>query len=257
MNMYERFRLDGKVAVVTGGGRGIGRGIALALADCGADVVVVARRLHEVEAVAREVEERGKRGLGLSADVMDFDAIPKVLDQVVGEFGQLDIMVNNAGGNLDRKSYSLPDISLEKFDEQLALNMKTKWWGSQQAAKRMPDGGRIINIISIAAHKPTPGFGVYAAANMGMISMTRTLAVELAPRGITVNCIAPGLIVTEMLVETMNISEEQAHSAFAPTIPLGRTGTPEDCGAAAVFFASPAAEWTTGQFIDVAGGQPN
>lgn len=257
MNMYERFRLDGKVAVVTGGGRGIGRGIALALADCGADVVVVARRGHEVEAVAKEIEERGTRGLGLSADVMDFNAIPKVLDRVVAEFGRLDIMVNNAGGNLDRKMYALPDISLEKFDEQLALNMKTKWWGSQQAAKRMDNGGRIINIISIAAHKPAPGFGVYAAANMGMISLCRTLAVELAAQGITVNCIAPGLIVTEMLVETMNISEEEAHTAFGPTIPLGRTGTPEDCAAAAVFFASPAAEWTTGQFIDVAGGQPN
>ena len=256
MNMLERFRLDGKVAVVTGGGRGIGRGIALALADCGADVVVVARRLHEVDAVAGEVEERGRRGLGLSANVMDFESMPKVLDRVVGEFGGLDIMVNNAGGNLDRKSYSLPDISLEKFDEQLALNMKTKWWGSQQAAKRMENGGRIINIISIAAHKPTPGFGVYSAANMGMISMTRTLAVELAPRGITVNCIAPGVIVTEMLVETMRITEEDARTAFAQQIPLGRTGTPEDCAAAAVFFASPAAEWTTGQFIDVAGGQP-
>ncbi len=257
MNMHERFRLDGKVAVVTGGGRGIGRGIALALADCGADVAVVARRGHEVQAVAQEIEERGTRGLGLSADVMDFDAIPRVLDQVVDELGRLDIMVNNAGGNLDRKMYSLPDISLEKFDEQLALNMKTKWWGSQQAAKRMRDGGRIINIISIAAHKPTPGFGVYSAANMGMISLTRTLAVELAPKGITVNCIAPGVIVTEMLVETMKISEAEAHSALGPTIPLGRTGTPEDCAAAAVFFASPAAEWTTGQFLDVAGGQPN
>ena len=256
MNMHERFRLDGKVAVVTGGGRGIGRGIALGLADCGADVALVARRLHEVEAVAGEIEERGRRGLGLSADVMDFESIPKVLDRVVDEFGGLDIMVNNAGGNLDRKMYSLPEISLAKFDEQLALNMKTKWWGSQQAAKRMENGGRIINIISIAAHRPAPGFGVYSAANMGMISMTRTLAVELAPKGITVNCIAPGVIVTEMLVETMKISEEQAIAAMAPQIPLGRTGTPEDCAAAAVFFASPAAEWTTGQFIDVAGGQP-
>jgi 7-alpha-hydroxysteroid dehydrogenase len=254
MNMHDKFRLDGQVAVVTGGGRGIGRGIALALADCGADVAVVARRQADVDEVAEEIRERGRRGLGISADVMDFTAIPGVLDRVVEEFGRLDIMVNNAGGNLDRKTYSLPDIPIEKFDEQLTLNMKTKWWGAQQAAKRMENGGRIINIISVAAHRAAPGFGVYSAANMGMISMTRTLAVELAPKRITVNCIAPGIIVTDMLKETMHISEEEAHQTFDTQIPLGRTGTPEDCAAAAVFFASPAAEWTTGQFLDVAGG---
>ena len=257
MGLYEEFRLDGKVAVVTGGGRGIGRGIALGLADCGADVVVIARRQDDVDAVAEEIKSRGVRGLGISADVMDWDQIPAALDRVVDEFGGLDIMVNNAGGNLDRKMWSLPEISIEKFDEQLSLNMKTKFWGSQQAAKRMNDGGRIINIISIAAHKPSPGFGVYSAANLGMISMTRTLAVELAPRGITVNCLAPGVIVTDMLVETMKMDEDQAKELFNAQIPLGRTGTPEDCAAAAVFFASPAARWITGQFIDVAGGQPN
>lgn len=256
MTLYDQFRLDGKTAVVTGGGRGIGRGIALGLAECGADVVVIARRQADVDAVAQEIAERGQRGLGLSADVMDWDQIPAALDKVVAEFGGLDIMVNNAGGNLDRKTYALPDMPIDKFDEQLHLNMKTKFWGSQQAAKRMNDGGRIINIISIAAHKPSPGFGVYSAANMGMISMTRTLAVELAPRGITVNCLAPGVVVTDMLVETMNISEAEAKAAFNKLIPLGRTGTPEDCAAAAVFFASPAAAWITGQFIDVAGGQP-
>ena len=257
MGLYENFRLDGKVAVVTGGGRGIGRGIALGLADCGADVAVIARRQADVDEVAKEIEQRGQRGLGISADVLNWKDIPAALDRVVEEFGHLDIMVNNAGGNLDRKTYALPDISIDKFDEQLNLNMKSKFWGSQQAAKRMGDGGRIINIISIAAHKPSPGFGVYSAANMGMISMTRTLAVELAPRGITVNCLAPGIIVTDMLVETMNIDEQAAKDMFAAQIPLGRTGTPEDCAAAAVFFASPAAQWITGQFIDVAGGQPN
>ncbi|MEM1434166.1 MAG: glucose 1-dehydrogenase [Pseudomonadota bacterium] len=256
MTLYEKFRLDGKVAVVTGGGRGIGRGIALGLADCGADVAVLARRQADVDAVAKEIEDRGQRALAITADVLDFTSVPKALDQVVETFGHLDIMVNNAGGNLDRKMHALPDISLEKFDEQLAFNMKTKWWGAQQAAKRMRDGGRIISIISIAAHRPSPGFGVYSAANMGMISMTRTLAVELAPRQITVNCIAPGTIVTEMLRETLHVDDEQAEATFGPAIPLGRTGTPEDCAAAAVFFASPAAAWTTGQFLDVAGGQP-
>lgn len=254
--MHERFRLDGQVAVVTGGGRGIGRGIALALAECGADVAVFARRQADVDAVAEEIRALGRKSVGLSVDVMDYPSVPEALDRVVEELGRLDIMVNNAGGNLDRKTWSLADIDIDKFDEQLALNMKTKFWGGQQAAQRMTDGGRIINIISIAAHKPSPGFGVYSAANLGMISMTRTMAVELAPKKITVNCIAPGVVVTDMLKETMHVTDEQAHEIFDNTIPLGRTGTPEDCAAAAVFFASPAAEWITGQFIDVAGGQP-
>ncbi|MDA0338373.1 MAG: glucose 1-dehydrogenase [Proteobacteria bacterium] len=255
MNMHKQFRLDGQVAVVTGGGRGIGKGIALAFADCGANVVVTARRAADVADVAKEIEERGVRGMGISADVMDFDSMPKVLDQVVAEFGRLDIMVNNAGGNLDRKMYPLPEISLEKWDEQIDLNMKTKFWGSQQAAKRMTSGGRIINIISVAAHSASPGFGAYSSANNGMIAFTRTMAVELAPKKITVNTIAPGIIVTDMLKETLGMGEDDAQAMAAQASPLGRGGHPSDCGAAAVFFASPAAEWITGQFLDVAGGR--
>lgn len=255
MGMHEKFRLDGKVAVVTGGGRGIGRGIALAFADCGADVVAVARRQADVDQVAKEIQARGRKGLGLSADVMDFKSMPAVLDRVVKEFGNLDIMVNNAGGNLDRKMHPLPEITLEKWEEQIALNMKTKFWGSQQAAKRMTRGGRIINIISVAAHRASPGFGAYSTANLGMIAMTRTLAVELAPKRITVNCIAPGIVVTDMFLETLNMAQKDADAFAARETPLGRGGTPEDVAAAACFFASPAAEWTTGQFLDVAGGR--
>lgn len=253
--MHERFRLDGKVAVVTGGGRGIGRGIAIGFAECGADVVVAARRQEDVDAVAEEIRGMGRRAMAVSLDVLDFDAVPRMQDRIVEEMGSLDIWVNNAGGNLDRKMYGLPEISLEKWREQIDLNLTSKFWGAQQAAQRMPDGGRIISIVSVAAHHPSPGFGAYSAANNAVISMTRTMALELAPRKITVNTIAPGIIVTDMFIETLNMSREEAERYAAEQNPLGRTGYPEDVAAAAVFFASPAAEWTTGQFIDVAGGR--
>ena len=254
MGMYEDFRLDGKVAVVTGGSKGIGKGIALALAECGADIVIGARRMPEVEAAVEEIRATGVRCLGVSLDVMNFEEIPALLDRVVDEFGSLDIMVNNAGGNLDRDMHPLPNITEQKWDEQIDLNIKTKWWGCQQAAKRMVDGGRIINISSVAAHGASPGFGAYSAANNGVIAMTRTFARELAPKKITVNCLCPGFVVTEMLLETMNVSQDQADDMAMGQNPLG-LGYPSDLGAAAVFFASPAAHWTTGQTIDIDGGR--
>ena len=255
MTMHERFRLDGKVALVTGGGRGIGRGIALALADCGADVAVLARREADVNSVAAEIDERGRRGLALTGDVMLTETIPEALDAVIERFGQLDIMVNNAGGNTDRRGYALDEITMEKWDEQIRLNMRHKFYGSQQAAKRMRDGGRIVNVVSIAALRPYLGFGAYGSGNAGIIAMGRTLAVELAPRRITVNCIAPGEIYTDLLTESLGWNQKEAQDYADTAIPLGRIGYPEDIAAAAVFFASPAAEWITGQCLEISGGR--
>jgi 7-alpha-hydroxysteroid dehydrogenase len=254
MGMHERFRLDGKVALVTGGGKGIGRGIALGLAECGADVAVLARRQADIDEVAQQIRDRGRKALAIQGDVLDDTVIPAALDRTVAELGRIDIMVNNAGGNTDRKSHALPEITMQKWDEQISLNLRHKFIGSQQAAARMKDGGRIINIVSVAALHASPGFGAYSTANNGVIAMTRTLAVELGPRKITVNCIAPGVIWTELLAESLHVTEEEAAGAFGGGIPLERVGYPEDIAAAAVFFASPAAEWTTGQCISVAGG---
>ena len=141
--------LSGQVAVVTGASQGLGKAMAIALGLNGARVACLARNAEKLAETVQTITDAGGKAEAFSCDVKSREAIDGVIDKIADEWDRLDIMVNNAGGNLDRKMWSLPEISIEKFDEQLSLNMKTKFWGSQQAAKRMNDGGRIINIISI------------------------------------------------------------------------------------------------------------
>ncbi len=252
--MLDRFRLDGQVAVVTGGGKGIGRGIALALAECGAHVAVAARRQDDIDSVKREIEAHGVKGLAVPTDVLDFPAIDRLAAATEAALGPLSIWVNNAGGNTDREMHSLSETTEENWDTLVDLNLKSLWWGCKTAASRLRQGGRLINISSTAALGPSPGFGPYGASRAAVMQMTKTWAVELAPRAITVNCIAPGVVLTEMLLETMHMDEAGVTEAMGATIPAGRLGHPDDIAAAAVFFASPAAEWTTGQTLAVSGG---
>ncbi|MFN0093431.1 MAG: SDR family NAD(P)-dependent oxidoreductase [Dehalococcoidia bacterium] len=255
MSVLDLFRLDGHVAIVTGGGRGIGKGIAVALAEAGADVVVAARRTHEVEAVAAEIRALGRRSLGVPCDVLQPGAIESLVATTVAELGKLTIMVNNAGGNLDRTMRKLVDTPEDVWDTLIDFNLKTAWQGAKAAAPHIKaaGGGSIIGIVSTAAHGPSPSFGPYGAAKSGVINLTKTLSVELAP-DVRVNAIAPGLVPTEMLFETMKV-DESAIPAFARGITRGRAGTPEDIGACAVYLASRAADWVTGQTLTVSGGQ--
>lgn len=255
MPVLDLFRLDGEVAIVTGGGRGIGRGIALAFAEAGADVVVAARRAHEVEAVAAEIRALGRRALGVQCDVLTPTGIEDLVAKTVAQLGKLTIMVNNAGGNLDRTMRTLVETPEDVWDTLIDFNLKTVWRGAKAAAPHLKaaGGGSIISIVSIAANGPAVRFGPYGASKSGVIHMTRTLAVELGP-DIRVNAIAPGLVPTEMLFETVKV-DESAIPAMARGIPRGRAGTPEDIGACAVYLASQAADWVTGQTINVSGGQ--
>jgi NAD(P)-dependent dehydrogenase (short-subunit alcohol dehydrogenase family) len=257
MTLLDRFRLDGQVVVVTGGGRGIGEGIALGLADAGADVVVAARRQNEVEAVAEKIRQRGRRALAIACDVMQIEQIQNLATRTLAEMGRLDCWVSNAGGADDRVPRTLLDMPERQWDFQLNLNLKAVWTGAQAAARIMKDhgGGTIVNISSVASGRASPNNGPYAVAKSGVDNLTQTLAVELAAHNIRVNGVAPGPIPTEVFLEFLKIKEEEIPELGKRfQIPLGRVGSPEDIAPAVVYLASDASSWMTGQTIRICGG---
>ena len=253
--MLERFSLEGGAAVVTGAGRGIGAGIALGLAEAGCDVVLTARRSKEIEAVAEQVRERGRRALAIAGDIIDGAFVDELADRAKAEMGHVTLWVSNAGGADDRTPRHLADMPDRQWDYQMDLNLRAVFTGARAAARVLDDGGSIINISSGAAVKPSPNNGPYAAAKAGVDSLTRTLSAELAPRGIRVNGIAPGPVPTEVFMEFFGVTEEGLPDlAKRLGIPLGRLGTAEDVANAVVFLASSAASWITGQTLTVNGG---
>jgi NAD(P)-dependent dehydrogenase (short-subunit alcohol dehydrogenase family) len=251
VSLLDGFRMDGQVAVVTGSGQGIGRAIAWGFADAGCDVVVNARRRGDLEVTAAGVEERGRRALIADADIRDFSET--LADRTVDEFGRLDVWVNNVGGSDEKTVRELVETPDEIFRSQLELNLTSAFQGAKAAATRMPSGGVIINISSGAGTRGSPRTGPYAAAKAGLNNLTQTLALELAPRGIRVNAVAPGPVATEAFREILGVSDRLEE--LAATIPLGRLGTPDDIAAAVLYLASPAAAWVTGQNLLVAGGR--
>ena len=258
MSILERFKLDGEVAVVTGAGKGIGRAIAIGLAEAGADVVLASRTQADLDAVAAEIRKLGRRALPLATDATSADALEKLAAATVAEFGKLTIWVNNAGGIPDATPRYLTRTPEDSFDAQIALNLKAVWLGATVAARHMSGsgGGSIVNISSRAAFGAQVKNGPYGAAKAAVNSLTSTLSVELAP-AIRVNAIAPGPIPTDNFNESMGIdTPEKRESVLAAIgIPLGRYGDPEDIAAAVVYMASPAAGWVTGQCLYVSGGR--
>jgi 7-alpha-hydroxysteroid dehydrogenase len=251
MSMLDQFRLDGRVAVVTGSGQGIGRAIAWAFADAGCAVVINARRLGDLEETAAGIAERGARSLIVDGDIRDLSET--VASRTIDAFGRLDIWVNNVGGSDEKTVRELIDTPDDVFRAQLELNLTSAFQGCKAAAKRMGDGGVIINIASGAGTRGSPRTGPYAAAKAGMINLSQTLALELASRGIRVNTVSPGPVMTEAFREVLGVSDQL--DALARTIPLGRMGVPDDIAAAVLYLASPAASWVTGEHLLVAGGR--
>lgn len=242
--------LEGKKALVTGASRGIGRAIAIALAEAGADVAINYSGSEAAAAeTAQAVEALGRRAIVLQANVgkaAEFDAMVK---DVLEQFGAIDILVNNAGITRDNLIMRMKE---EEFDQVIETNLKGVFNGIKAVTRSMMKqrSGRIINISSVVGVLGNPGQANYVAAKAGVIGLTKASAKELASRGITVNCIAPGFIQTEM---TDKLPEEMKESLVAQ-IPLARLGSSEDIAAAVRFLASDAAGYMTGQTVHVDGG---
>jgi NAD(P)-dependent dehydrogenase (short-subunit alcohol dehydrogenase family) len=251
MALRDAFEMTDRVAVVTGSGQGIGRAIAWGLAEFGCDVAINARRLPDLEETAAGIEQRGRRALVVAGDIRDLS--DTIAERTLAEFGRLDVWVNNVGGSDDKTTRALVDTPDEVFRSQLELNLTSAFQGCRAAARHMGRGGSIVNISSGAGMRGSPMTGPYGAAKAGMNNMSETLALELAP-DIRVNTVAPGPVVTEAFRQTLT-DDPAKLAAIEASVPLGRTGTPDDIAGAVVYLASDAASWVTGQLILVAGGR--
>ncbi len=242
------FDLTGKTALVTGATGGIGEGIARALHKAGATVAISGRQVEKLNALAAEL---GERAHVVPCDLADRAAVGKLIDEAIAALGRVDILVNNAGLTKDNLFMVMKD---EQWDDVIAVNLTSTFMLSRAAARHMLRSktgyGRIINISSVSGVFGNPGQGNYAASKAGMIGMTKSLAREVANRGITANCIAPGFITTAM-TDALN---DKQKAEISQHIPAQRFGTPDDIAAAALYLASAEAGYMTGQTLHVNGG---
>jgi 3-oxoacyl-[acyl-carrier protein] reductase len=243
------FSLKDKVALVTGASQGIGRDTALALSDAGARVAIAARNEEKLNALAQEIAAKGGEAFVLKMDVADAEQIKAGFKAVLEKFGKLDILVNNAA--ITRDGLALR-MKLDDWDAVLRTNLTGAHLCIQQALSPMMKAraGRIINISSVVAHTGNPGQANYVAAKAGLIGLTKSVAMEIASRNITVNAVAPGFVETPMT----DVLSDAVKEEVKKRIPLGRMGVGKDVAAAIVFLASDEAAYITGHVLDVNGG---
>src|SRR5438067_751172 len=252
MNVLDRFRLDGRVAVVTGGARGLGRAMAEALASAGAAIALTARQLAVAEAAAQELgTATGARAIGIAVDVARRADVEAMVARTLEAFGRIDILVNNAGINIRGPIEQLQEAD---WDQVLDTNLKGPWLCCRAVAAPMKQRGwgRVINVSSMLGEIALPGRSPYAASKGGLTLLTKTLALEWAQHGINVNALCPGPFATE--INTPLLTDPVACAQMEANVPLGRWGDPAELGPAAVFLASDASSFMTGATLFIDGG---
>lgn len=249
--MSQNFNLDGKVAIVTGGGRGIGKAIALGLAQAGADVAVASRTMEDLEKVAEEIRKSGRKSLALKADLTLMEDIENLVSKVKEEFGKIDILVNNSARSFMRSFF---DFKEDGWDKIFDTNVKGLFFLSREVAKIMKDqkGGRIINITTVGAEKAGPMLGPYHASKAAVKMLTQCMAVEWAQFGINVNAVGPGLTRTDFSKPIW--SNPEVSKRVSVNIPKGRLAEPEEMVGAVIYLASDASNYVTGHSLYVDGG---
>lgn len=248
--ILDRFRLDGQVAIVTGAGRGIGRAIALAYAEAGADLVCAARTPADIEATALQVLELGRRALPVPCDVLERAQLERLVDATLGEFGKIDILVNNAGGFPPKPALR---TSEKDFEAAFRFNVTSAFVLTRLTVPKMVEtagAGSVVNISSIAGREVSPGFVAYGTAKAALSYMTRELAQDFAPK-VRVNAIAVGSIETDALATVLT---DEIREEMIRLTPMARLGEVEDISACALYLASPAASYVTGEIYGVNGG---
>ena len=243
---------DGKVVVVTGAGRGLGRAMAMGFAEAGANIVISSRTADDLNEVAASVDATGSRTIPVVADVSDWESAATIVDNAVATFGRIDVLVNNAGASYDPPS--LLDISEASFDRTVSVNLKSTVRLTQLAAPHMPEGGAIINITSTAATRSDPSTFVYAAAKAGVLAFTRAAAKELGARGIRVNSIVCGPFLTDSLTEWL-VRDSAARERVEASSPLGRIADAHEIVGTALWMAGPNAGYLTGEAVTLDGGR--
>jgi 3-oxoacyl-[acyl-carrier protein] reductase len=251
------FSLEGRGTIVTGGGTGIGKAIALEFARAGADVAVCSRKAEHVEPVAKAIRDLGRRAFAMVVDVRAEDQVQAIVERAAQEFGRLDVMVNNAGASFRARP---EDISLNGWNAVVGINLNGVFLGCKQAYRQMVkqgSGGAIINIASIAGVYGSTMMPHYGAAKAAVINLTRALAVAWARQGVRVNCIAPGPVETEGYIDVLRKTDPDAdktYRAVAARVAMGRWGRVEEIAHPTVFLASDAASFMTGETIVIDGG---